>query len=115
MNVTTNPLFPVVPECVVHDLCKLNVPIYLTGYRQLCVAIPIFAKDITQTMCNELYPAVAKAIGYYDWRSIEFSIRRAIVAAWERRDPDVWEEYFPGFTKVPTNKQFIATLAMRIK
>ena len=66
-------------------------------------------------MCNELYPAVTKALGYVDWRAVEFAIRRTILSAWGQRDAEIWEKYFPGATKVPTNKQFIATLAQRIK
>lgn len=115
MELTVTAFFPAIPEQTLYDLRKLNVPMYLSGCRCLCVAIPQFAQDISQSMCNELYPAVAKALGYMDWRAVEFAIRRAILAAWEHRDTDIWNEYFPGTTKVPTNKQFIATLAQRIK
>lgn len=106
---------PQFPACIFQDLGKLKVPVYLSGYRQLCVAIYLFSKDPTQPMCNELYPAVAKSLGYYDWRAIEYSIRRVILTAWKHQDPDVWNAYFPGIHKAPSNKQFIATLAMRIK
>ena len=115
MEFATPTFFQTVPEQVLLDLRRLNIPVHLSGYRQLCVAIPKFSQDISQSMCCELYPAVAKELGYMDWRAVEFAIRRTILAAWERRDPDVWEEYFPGAAKAPTNKQFIATLAQRIK
>ena len=115
MELTTTAFFPAVPEQVLVDLRKLSVPVYLSGYRCLCVAIPVFARDISQSMCNELYPAVAKELGYMDWRAVEFAIRRTILSAWEHRNPEIWEQYFPGVTKAPTNKQFIATLAQRIK
>ena len=115
MELTATAFFPTVPEQVLYDLRRLNTPVYLSGYRCLCVAIPRFALDISQSMCGELYPAVAEAFGYMDWRAVEFAIRRTILAAWEHRDPDIWNEYFPGSTKAPTNKQFIATLAQRIK
>lgn len=104
-----------VQEQVLYDLCRLNIPIHLSGHRQLCLAIPLFATDISQQMCNEIYPAVSKLLGYTDWRAVEFSIRRAILSAWEHGDPEVWDEYFPGIHRAPSNKQFIATLAMRIK
>ena len=103
------------PECIFSELLKLSVPIHLSGFWQLCFAIYLFSADPAQSMCDELYPAVAKAVGNYDWRAIEYSMRRAICAAWNRRDPDIWEQYFPGSRKAPSNKQFIATLAMRIK
>lgn len=115
MELTVTAFFPGIPEQILYTLRILSIPMYLSGYRCLCIAIPQFAQDISQSMCNELYPAVAKALGYMDWRAVEFAIRRAIFAAWEHRDPDVWNEFFPGVTKVPTNKQFIATLAQRIK
>lgn len=115
MERTVAAFFPTVPDQVLLALRQLSIPIYLSGYRCLCIAIPIFALDISQSMCNELYPAVAKELGYVDWRAVEFAIRRVISSAWEHRDPDAWSAYFPGITKVPTNKQFIATLAQRIK
>jgi len=115
MELTATAFFPAVPDEVLFDLRQLNAPVYLSGYRCLCIAIPAFAQDISQSMCNELYPAVAKALGYVDWRAVEFAIRRTILSAWEHRDPEIWESYFPGTTKVPTNKQFVATLAQRIK
>ena len=115
MELTVSTFFPNVPEQVLADLWRLSVPVHLSGYRCLCVAIPMFAQDISQSMCNELYPAVAKELEYMDWRAVEFAIRRAILSAWEHCDPEVWEKYFPVVTKAPTNKQFIATLAQRIK
>lgn len=115
MELTVAAFFPAIPEQVLCDLRQLNVPMYLSGYRCLCVAIHLFARDISQSMCSELYPAVAKALGYVDWRPVEFAIRRVILSAWEHRDPEIWNVYFPGAAKAPTNKQFIATLAQRIK
>ena len=108
-------LYPQIPESVICDLMRLRIPVHLTGYRQLCVAILLFSKDPGQILCGELYPAVAKALGYADWRAIEYSIRRVILCAWAQRNSEVWEEFFPGVRKPPSNKQFIATLAMRIK
>lgn len=115
MEAITGKALSGVPEQVLEDLKRLNVPVYLSGYRQLCVAIPIFAADVSQPMCGELYPAVAQELGYVDWRAVEFAIRRTILAAWENRDMDAWNEYFPGIAKAPSNKRFIATLAQRIK
>lgn len=115
MEITATSFFSDIPEQVLCDLRKLNIPMHLAGYRYLCVAIPLFAQDISQSICNELYPTVAKAMGYKDWRTVEFSIRRVIRAAWKYREVDIWNEYFPGITKAPTNKQFIASLAQRVK
>ena len=115
MELTAAAFLNGIPEQVLFDLGELNVSMYLSGYRCLCIAIPVFAQDILQSMCNEVYPAVTKKLGSRDWRTVEFAIRRAILVAWEQRNPEKWEAYFPGITKAPTNKQFIATLAQRIK
>ena len=115
MELTAATFFLSVPEQVLVDLRQLNAPVHLSGYRCLCVAVLLFARDISQPMCGEPYPAVAEALGYTDWRAVEFAICRAILWAWEHRDPAVWEEYFPSAVKAPSNKQFIATLAKRSK
>ena len=115
MELVTTTSFPAVPEQVLFDLRQLSTPVHLSGYRCLCVAISVFMQDISQSMCNELYPTVAKELGYMDWRAVEFAIRRTILSAWENHDQEKWEAYFPGITKAPTNKQFIANLAQRIK
>ena len=115
MELTVAQTHPTVPEAVLSDLRRLRIPVYLSGYRCLCAAIPLFALDFSQPMCSELYPAVAQRLDYVDWRAVEFAIRRTILAGWEHRDPAVWNEYFPGASKAPTNKEFIATLALGIK
>ena len=85
------------------------------GYMRLCVTVPCFARDPLQSLVKDVYPYVAAYFDESDWRAIEQSIRYAILDAWERRDPVVWEKYFPNLRKAPSNKQFIATLAMRFK
>ena len=115
MELTTSSFLHVIPEQILFDLRELNVPMHLSGYRCLCVAISVFMQDISQSMCNELYPTVAEKLGSVDWRTVEFAIRKTIRSAWENRDSEKWETYFPGITKAPTNKLFIATLAQRIK
>ena len=92
-------------------LIELGVPPHRIGFLQLCAAIPLYKRDRQQSMVAELYPAVAKTLGYSDWRSVEHSMRRAIAVAWERGDPEVQKRYFPGYDSPPPNKRFIATLA----
>ena len=99
----------------VHHLHLLNVPTHLDGYRQLCVALPLYAKDPQQLMTKELYPAVAQLCGSKDGRTVEHSIRNAICAAWEHRDMAIWRKYFrpgpSGKLSCPSNKEFICRLA----
>jgi len=91
-------------------LQKLSFPVYKSGYRRLCMALPFFAEDPEQSLVKELYPRIARETGC-SIGSIEASIRRAIQTAWERGDRAVWQTYFPGITKAPTNQVFIATMA----
>jgi len=101
-------------ETAVH-LHILNFPTKRDGYQHLCACIPMFSQDPRQRLTKELYPAVAKACGCGDGRSVEHSIRLVIVAAWKERDDAVWRKYFPpdvnGNIPCPSNKEFIARLA----
>ncbi len=81
------------------------------GYQQLRLGIPLFRQDPALRMSKELYPAIITLLGNGNQKQIEHSIRLAITNAWERRDKAVWEFYFPGYTKCPSNKDFIARLA----
>ena len=96
-------------------LHELQISIRRLGYKQLTIAAPCFAMDDRQSLSKELYPYVANYFGYADWHPVEHAIRVAILDAWERRNPEVWEKYFPGMKKPPSNKQFIATLAEQLK
>lgn len=96
-------------------LHELGIPVHLLGYKGLCIAIPLFAQNSLQYVTKELYPDVARAIGFSGRRCIEHSIRKAISDAWNQRDTDIWEQYFPHFKSAPSNKIFIATLAERLE
>lgn len=93
----------------------LNFPTHLDGYRQLCVAIPLFCTDPNQRLTKELYPEIALQCGSKDGRSVEHSIRKAIQSAWKERNRTVWEKYFIAASKenadCPTNKEFISRIA----
>ena len=99
----------------VHHLHLLNIPTHLDGYRQLCLALPMFAQNPQQLLTKELYPAVARLCSCKDGRAVEHSIRKAIHAAWKHRDNAIWRKYFTlhphGKSACPTNKEFICRLA----
>ena len=99
------------PTKISHLLIELSIAASRAGFQQLCVGIPRFKLDTQQSMAGELYPYIAETLGYPDWRAVEHAIRSAIAAAWEERNPKVWNRYFPGLTEPPSNKRFIATLA----
>ena len=87
----------------------------MDGYRQLALALPLFAANPQQLLTKELYPAVARLCSCKDGRSVEHSIRKAIHAAWLHRDNAIWRKYFligsGGAASCPTNKEFICRLA----
>ncbi len=97
-----------------HHLQLLNIPNHLDGYKQLCVAIPLYAANPNQFLTKELYPKVAKQCGCRDGRLVEHSIRKAIRDAWKNRDVAVWRKYFPvnayGNHSCPSNKIFLCVL-----
>ena len=96
-------------------LHELHFGVHRLGYKQLLLLIPCYAMDDTQSFTKELYPYAADYFGYSAWQPIEHTVRDAIMNAWAKRDPDVWEKYFPGMQKPPSNKQFIAAIVERIK
>ena len=102
-------------EQVVQMLRELNIPIHRIGYQQLCIAIPYFRTDTTKTLSKDVYPYVASKSGNINPLAVEHSLREVIHAAYESCDTQVWESYFPRIRKIPSNKQFIATLAERLK
>ena len=92
-------------------LRTLGIPAHRKGFRQLSIAITIFAQDDTQSLTKELYPATAKLTGIDDWRLVERDIRTVIQYAGANRDPSIWDIYFPSLSKVPSNKVFITGLS----
>lgn len=85
------------------------------GYRYLMAAVPLLAKDITQSLMKELYPAVAEACGAASVSAVDQSIGRAIREAWEEREEQVWKRIFPagsGTLTRPKNKDFMRRLAV---
>ena len=96
-------------------LHELGLGVHRLGYTHLTLAVPLYAKDMTQSLSKEIYPHIARCFGYPDWHCVERSVRTAILDAWDRRNPETWERYFPEETKAPTNKKFIATLAERLE
>lgn len=89
----------------------LNFHTHLDSYRQLCLGIPLFAENPGMRLSKELYVIIAQQTGATDPRAVEHSIRKSITDAWLRRDPTVWNQYFPPKNSPPTNKEFIARLA----
>lgn len=86
-----------------------------TGYKMLCIAIPSYAKNNTQSITKELYPSLSKQFGSFNFQAAERSIRYAIAEAWRHGDPEHWKRYFPKCAKAPSNMVFIAELSELLK
>lgn len=96
-------------------LHSLSFTPHLDGYQQLCVGIPLYARDPCLRLSKELYPRIAQEFQLPDPRTVEHSVRKAITSAWNRMDPIVWGKFFPldstGLPICPTNKEFIARVS----
>ena len=114
MPTLIDPAFADQQRRIVFMLHELSIAAHRIGHKQLTIAILRYAQDDTQSLTKEVYPYVAKCLGYSDWRAVEHSIRVSIMHGWFDRSPEVWERYFPGLKKVPSNKLFIATLAQQL-
>lgn len=103
---------------VTNLLLTLGIPTKLKGYSYLREAVVQMAKDPTQSITKELYPAVAQVCGG-NASHVERSMRNAIQAAWTRADKRVWSMYFApdstGTIPRPTNAAFISRLADCLK
>lgn len=99
-------------------LLELGIARNLDGFDQLRIAVPLFAQDMHQSLCKELYPTVAMLWGSGDGRKVERSMRKAIHTAWELRDDKVWSKYLRpnalGEIPRPSNKVFMSRLADKL-
>ena len=102
-------------EALLRILHELRFGVHRFGYQQLLLLIPRYGLDSRQSLSKELYPYAARRFGYSTWQPVEHAVRVAILDAWAHREPEVWEKYFPGMKKPPSNKRFIATIAEWIK
>lgn len=115
MTTTAETQIPALREPTIAMLHELGIGTHRLGYKYLAVAVPCYSIDDTQSLTKEIYPCIAHCFGCTDWHSVERSIRTVILTAWEHRNPDVWDRYFPNQMKLPSNKLFIAVLAERLQ
>ena len=101
-------------------LNQFGVPANFKGRPYLMSAIEMAVKDPTciDNVSNRLYPAVAKE---FDIRAsrVERNIRHAIAIAWDRGNPETYQDYFGMIvspaTGVPTNNEFIASISTTLR
>ena len=86
------------------------------GFHMLRVGIPLLAQDPGMSLSKELYPAIMERLGGDRWKNVEHNIRFEIKDAWMRRDPDLWQSFFPQCPdRPPTNRVFLGRLALLVE
>ena len=95
-------------------LTRLEFEAEHDGFAQLRVGIPMFAQDPSLRLGKELYPTIASICGSLSATTVEHTIRTAIENAWRQGNREIWNEFFPGCEKCPSNKKFIARMAQLI-
>lgn len=90
-------------------LLSLDISTKHNGFAYLREAILLMSKDPSQSVTKLLYPQVARICGCSK-ENVERSIRTALEKAWERRNPETWQQYFPNARQRPSNAVFISRL-----
>lgn len=88
---------------------KLQFPLHRKAARELCLALPMFARNPQQKLSGELYPAVGRHF-HCSGKSVEKAIRDLLKEMWKNRDRAVWDLYFPKHASCPSNKDFLTIL-----
>lgn len=105
---------------IIATLNRLGIAAHLKGYDFLKSALAYCLEnpDISQEVTKKLYPAVAKECGSTGSR-VERAIRHSIEVMFDTVHPDEWEEELWGAVPAnkgkPTNSQFIAVIAERLR
>lgn len=101
-------------------LHSLGVPSHIKGYQYIRESIYMMytSKEMLGGITKEIYPEIAQRFDTTASR-VERAIRHAIEVSWSRGDYDLMEEIFGHSVDYdrakPTNSEFIATLADRLK
>lgn len=85
------------------------------GFMYLRRVIEVQSMSHAPMIIKGLYPGVSFGKDAPDsWHYVDQAIRRSIHAAWEMRDPEIWNLFFPpgkgGISRCPSNKEFIARM-----
>lgn len=90
------------------------------GFDYLRKAIEMGIARSNMAVTKELYSMISQTYGGYGlWAPVEQAIRRAIQTAWNDRDEETWDLFFPPRRgrkgKCPSNKEFIARIVCIIE
>lgn len=91
-------------------LRRMSVPSGRQGFQHLLLALQRLTDQRDQRMGKELYLGIAKQFST-SVCAVEKGIRDVIQAGWDRGYPGLWKDFFPEFTKCPSNKEFLFRIA----
>ena len=96
-------------------LLELGLSTQSDGFHYLRSAIMLKYSNPNQRIIKILYPAVGRCFDpEVGANQVEQAIRSTISTAWENRDEDTWEYFFPANgreAKKPSNGEFISKIA----
>lgn len=96
-------------------LLELGLSTQSDGFYYLRTAIMMKYSNPNQRIIKMLYPAVGRCFEpEVGANQVEQAIRSAIGAAWDIRDEDMWNCFFPPVgreAKKPSNSEFISRMA----
>lgn len=99
-------------------LMRLGFEPHREGYEQLLLTIPLYAAAPKEAINKVTYAKVAEMVGANDYRTVEHSIRAAILSAWDKGDRALWNSLFPEDPrkpgKAPSNKIFISRIVEQL-
>lgn len=101
-------------------LHSLGIPSHIKGYQYIREGIGLMYNDpsLIGAITKEMYPNIAERYETTSSR-VERAIRHAIEVSWNRGDYDLMEEIFGHSVDYdrakPTNSEFIATLADKLR
>lgn len=99
-------------------LYQIGIPTHIKGYLYLQTAILMVIEDrsLLGAVTKVLYPEIAKCYETTATR-VERAMRHAIEVAWDRAELEPQQTGFPfsGVRGRPTNREFIAIIADRLR
>ena len=101
-------------------LYDLNMQPSNEGFVYLRKAIETECANSGSTATAGIYPMIDSICGLSDgWKPVDQAIRRTIRTAWNERDEETWELFFPmakgRIPRCPSNKEFITRISCIIE
>lgn len=101
-------------------LCDLGITTKMDGFTYLRQAILIYHAWSVELAKNKVFPKNTCPFDAGDDRTmIDQAIRRCIGYAWDLREPEIWDLFFPvqrgKICKCPSNKEFISRISCLIE